>query len=206
MTSRSFVQWRAPPGRHGPRPLHGVWVDGRRDGSLGGCVAGEEQQVRAQSAARYGLTRCQGRPWLLTPLPDTNGRGRRRTEPNLHGRLGGLSAGKPLLVQGSAGPEADPAATITIFVRGFWAAAAMSCQPAKVLGSEPEGDPPHRALTLRVSRVNSSHGHRGYPCPFRARSDGEPRGTPGDSGARTRQRPLTNSAGQGPYTCSGCGI
>ena len=33
MASRSFVQWRAPPGRHGPRPLHGVWVDGRRDGS-----------------------------------------------------------------------------------------------------------------------------------------------------------------------------
>src|SRR2546421_8806730 len=24
MASRSFVQWRAPPGRHEPRPLHGV--------------------------------------------------------------------------------------------------------------------------------------------------------------------------------------
>jgi hypothetical protein len=35
MASRSFVQWRAPPGRHGPRPLHGVWVDGGRDGSWG---------------------------------------------------------------------------------------------------------------------------------------------------------------------------
>lgn len=33
--SRSFVQWRAPPGRPEPRPLHGVWVDGRRDGSWG---------------------------------------------------------------------------------------------------------------------------------------------------------------------------
>jgi hypothetical protein len=33
LASRSFVQWRAPPGRQGPRPLHGVWVDGRRDGS-----------------------------------------------------------------------------------------------------------------------------------------------------------------------------
>jgi hypothetical protein len=33
MASRSFVQWRAPPGRHEPRPLHGVWVDGGRDGS-----------------------------------------------------------------------------------------------------------------------------------------------------------------------------
>lgn len=35
MASRSFVQWRAPPGRHEPRPLHGVWVDGGRDGSRG---------------------------------------------------------------------------------------------------------------------------------------------------------------------------
>jgi hypothetical protein len=35
MASRSFVQWRAPPGRHEPRPLHGVWADGRRDGSRG---------------------------------------------------------------------------------------------------------------------------------------------------------------------------
>ena len=35
VASRSFVQWRAPPGRHEPRPLHGVWVDGRRDGSWG---------------------------------------------------------------------------------------------------------------------------------------------------------------------------
>jgi hypothetical protein len=35
MASRSFVQWRAPPGRHEPRPLHGVWVDGVRDGSWG---------------------------------------------------------------------------------------------------------------------------------------------------------------------------
>jgi hypothetical protein len=33
MASRSFVQWRAPPGRHEPRLLHGVWVDGGRDGS-----------------------------------------------------------------------------------------------------------------------------------------------------------------------------
>ncbi len=36
MASRSFVQWRAPPGRHEPGPLHGVWVDGGRDGSRGG--------------------------------------------------------------------------------------------------------------------------------------------------------------------------
>lgn len=36
MASRSFVQWRAPPGRHEPRPLHGVWVDGGRDGSWEG--------------------------------------------------------------------------------------------------------------------------------------------------------------------------
>src|SRR4051812_40221314 len=35
MASRSFVQWRAPPGRQEPRPLHGVWVDGGRDGSQG---------------------------------------------------------------------------------------------------------------------------------------------------------------------------
>jgi hypothetical protein len=35
LASRSFVQWRAPPGRQAPRPLHGVWVDGRRDGSAG---------------------------------------------------------------------------------------------------------------------------------------------------------------------------
>ncbi|MET8767674.1 recombinase family protein [Streptomyces sp. NPDC004658] len=28
--------WRAPPGRHEPRPLHGVWVEGGRDGSWGG--------------------------------------------------------------------------------------------------------------------------------------------------------------------------
>jgi len=35
MASRSFVQWRAPPGRHEPRPLHRVWVDGVRDGSWG---------------------------------------------------------------------------------------------------------------------------------------------------------------------------
>lgn len=35
LASRSFVQWRAPPGRQGPRPLHDVWVDGRRDGSWG---------------------------------------------------------------------------------------------------------------------------------------------------------------------------
>jgi len=35
MASRSFVQWRAPPGRHEPRLLHSVWVDGGRDGSWG---------------------------------------------------------------------------------------------------------------------------------------------------------------------------
>lgn len=35
MASRSFVQWHAPPGRHEPRPLHGVWVDAGRDGSWG---------------------------------------------------------------------------------------------------------------------------------------------------------------------------
>jgi hypothetical protein len=34
-SSQSFVQWRAPPGRQEPRPLHGVWVDGRRDGNWG---------------------------------------------------------------------------------------------------------------------------------------------------------------------------
>jgi len=36
--SRSFVQWRAPPGRPEPRPLHGVWVDGGRVGSWGRVV------------------------------------------------------------------------------------------------------------------------------------------------------------------------
>ncbi|TQJ92608.1 hypothetical protein FBY22_3491 [Streptomyces sp. SLBN-31] len=40
MASRSFVQWRAPPGRHEPRPLYGVWVDGVRDRSWG-TVEGE---------------------------------------------------------------------------------------------------------------------------------------------------------------------
>jgi hypothetical protein len=35
LASRSFVQWRAPPGRQEPRPLHGVWADGRRVGSRG---------------------------------------------------------------------------------------------------------------------------------------------------------------------------
>ncbi len=49
MASRSFVQWRAPPGRHEPRPLHGVWVDGRRDGS----------QV---SGGRSLLKRCRREP------------------------------------------------------------------------------------------------------------------------------------------------
>ena len=41
LASRSFVQWRAPPGRQEPRPLHGVWVDGRRDGSwvVGGLTS-----------------------------------------------------------------------------------------------------------------------------------------------------------------------
>ncbi len=36
LASRSFVQWRAPPGRQEPRPLHSVWADGRRDGSWRG--------------------------------------------------------------------------------------------------------------------------------------------------------------------------
>lgn len=35
LVSRSFVQWRAPPGHQGPCPLHCVWVDGGRDGSWG---------------------------------------------------------------------------------------------------------------------------------------------------------------------------
>ncbi|MFF9393491.1 UTRA domain-containing protein [Streptomyces griseoluteus] len=35
LASRPFVQWRAPPGRQAPRLLHGVWVDGGRDGSWG---------------------------------------------------------------------------------------------------------------------------------------------------------------------------
>jgi hypothetical protein len=45
----------------------------------------------------------------------------------------------------------------------------MLCQPAEVIRSEPEGDPPHLTLSLRVSWINSSHGGRGYPCPYRAR-------------------------------------
>ncbi|MFC9614504.1 transposase [Streptomyces sp. NPDC056938] len=36
--------WRAPPGRHEPRPLHGVWVDGGRDGSWGGWWVHERGQ------------------------------------------------------------------------------------------------------------------------------------------------------------------
>jgi hypothetical protein len=48
--SRSFVQWRAPPGRPEPRPLHGVWVDGGRDGSWG---------LRKRS----GCGGDQGKPW-----------------------------------------------------------------------------------------------------------------------------------------------
>ncbi len=63
MASRSFVQWRAPPGRHGPRPLHGVWVDGRRDGSWGewwvGCVH------RADVSPR---------PWSRWPSPSMEAR------------------------------------------------------------------------------------------------------------------------------------
>ena len=117
-----------------------------------------------------------------------------------------LSVGKSLLVQGGTGPKADTAATITIFIGGLWTAATMLCQPAEVIGSEPEGDPPHLALSLRVSWINSSHDGRGYPCPYRARSHGDPRGTPGASGARTCQRPPTELPGQGPFTCGGCGI
>ncbi|GHI07258.1 hypothetical protein Scel_55790 [Streptomyces cellostaticus] len=48
MASRSFVQWRAPPGRHEPRPLHGVWVDGVRDGSWGGWWVGVRGLVSAE--------------------------------------------------------------------------------------------------------------------------------------------------------------
>lgn len=52
MASRSFVQWRAPPGRHEPRPLHGVWVDGGRDGSWGEWWAEGIKNVTTSAAAR----------------------------------------------------------------------------------------------------------------------------------------------------------
>lgn len=53
--SRSFVQWRAPPGRPAPRLLHGVWVDGRRDGSWGerwGSLGSPSNTQDASSPAR----------------------------------------------------------------------------------------------------------------------------------------------------------
>lgn len=52
--SRSFVQWRAPPGRPEPRPLHGVWVDGVRDGSWGGWWAGGVN-METVGAAQYAV-------------------------------------------------------------------------------------------------------------------------------------------------------
>jgi hypothetical protein len=45
MASRSFVQLGAPPVRHEPRPLHGVWGDGRRDGSWGEWWVGVGKEV-----------------------------------------------------------------------------------------------------------------------------------------------------------------
>lgn len=43
-------------------------------------------------------------------------------------------------------------------------------------------------------------------CPNRARSGGQHRGTAVTHGQRTARRPLTDSPGQGPFTCGGCGI
>ncbi|WP_245389716.1 HAD hydrolase-like protein [Streptomyces sp. PvR006] len=60
MPSRSFVQWRAPPGRHEPRPLHGVWVDGGRDGSWGRCV------VEVVRRASSGFGRRHAGPHLCS--------------------------------------------------------------------------------------------------------------------------------------------
>lgn len=57
MASRAFVQWRAPPGRHEPRRLHGVW---RRGGwwvstlpfRMPGKGAGWRQSARTCAAPR----------------------------------------------------------------------------------------------------------------------------------------------------------
>jgi hypothetical protein len=60
MASRSFVQWRAPPGHHEPRPLHGVWVDGGRDGSWGEWWARSE--VSAGPRSKASLSRIPNQP------------------------------------------------------------------------------------------------------------------------------------------------
>lgn len=63
--SRSFVQWRAPPGRPAPRPLHGVWVDGGRDGSWGEWWESLVWQARAinrQPVKRQAPPRTRGQP------------------------------------------------------------------------------------------------------------------------------------------------
>lgn len=73
--SRSFVQWRAPPGRPEPRPLHGVWVDGGRDGSWGEWWAEEpaKQLVSAGVLLRTPDARVgsggTNRPGLWLPEP-----------------------------------------------------------------------------------------------------------------------------------------
>ena len=57
LASRSFVQWRAPPGRQEPRPLHGVWVDGRRDGSWRGWWG--RSDTPAATTERRGRSRSE---------------------------------------------------------------------------------------------------------------------------------------------------
>jgi hypothetical protein len=49
LESRSSVQWRAPPGRQEPRPLHGAWVEGGREGS------GASGELRNEGQARFSL-------------------------------------------------------------------------------------------------------------------------------------------------------
>lgn len=41
---------------------------------------------------------------------------------------------------------------------------------------------------------------RRWPCPSRARSSGEPRGTPGSHVTRTQERSPTDNPGQGPFS------
>lgn len=68
MASRSFVQWRAPPGRHEPRPLHGVWVDGGRDASWGGWwveVRRDAVEKKVTSSAHWTAA---SRPSVAYPL------------------------------------------------------------------------------------------------------------------------------------------
>jgi hypothetical protein len=77
---RSFVQWRAPPGRQEPRPLHSVWADGRRDGSQGKWWVGgyaRSMSPRAEKPRMPALAAAaRRRPQCGVPGSRTEGRQR----------------------------------------------------------------------------------------------------------------------------------